>query len=540
MKAILTDGIKSTTFTSKNIKGVDVWNPDSSPEAWTGQIKADAYALVPAVQSAWQARCKAIADLPFTIYNQRGDEVDNSDDYKNVVGFMPNPRKFLWMTESALVGYGRAYWLKKSNIYNITKEMQYFLPTSIECELTSKGLESFRRNNGLNTTKYKPEEILYVFLPDPSVEIGPPTVYPLASAMLSAKSLERINVFINDYMARGAVKAMLLSAKNMPSQEEAARVETWFNKFMRGVGNLRWKLFNAEEIKPTIVGEGLEAFKGISIIDDLTRQVHTAMGTRHMLEDENYATADVRQREFYLTTVVPDARIIGDAMNEQILGPMNLRIEFDPERLEVFGDDEAANMTAFSTVSSSLSNSSPEVIELALSLAGVVLTQEQEDMLDEMKSEKEDNKEKMDEQMQPKDEPVDPEDEAEKEDLAKWERKALKRIGKDVPFLSNNISQEEQDRIHNALPGCTSEAEIKSVFETQLLTPAVKEFVQIATDYSHLIEAMKLEVTAIKESQVQIDTEEMAGIISRRVCESIKPSPDREAVVKAIRSLSNG
>jgi hypothetical protein len=501
MKAILTDGVRQQVFSTRNKKGLDVWN-DETPGAWLGIQQPVTVSLVPAVQSAWQARCKAIADLPFTIYGKGDNEVDNSDEYKNVVGFLPNPRNFLWLTEAALVGYGKAYWMKKSNIYKVTKEMQYFVPSSVEAIIESTGLVRFERNNGRNTEKYKPEEILYTWLPDPSVEIGPPTVYPLAAALLSAKALELINVFIKNYMERGAVKALLLAAKNMPSEEEANRVETWFNKFMRGVTNLRWKVFDAEAITPTIVGEGLEAFKGITIVEDLTRQIHTAMGTRHMLEDENYATADVRQREFYTNTVVPEARIIGDALNQQMLNPMGYRIEFNPERLEVFQEDEADDMAVFGTLSSSLTNSSPEVIELSLSLAGVVLSDEQQKMLDAMKAEKEANKEKIETQLEgnPEEPEEEPEDDRMEEDMAKWMRKACKRIGKDVPFVSDAIPLAVQETIHKALPDCKCEEEIKVIFQSQELnTPEVMEFQKIVQpDYSSLIEAMRMEVQAIK------------------------------------------
>jgi hypothetical protein len=508
MKAILTDGVKQQVFSTRNKKGLDVWN-DETPGAWLGIQEPVTVSLVPAVQSAWQARCKAIADLPFTIYGKGDNEVDNSDEYKNVCGFLPNPRNFLWLTEAALVGYGKAYWLKRSNVYKVTKEMQYFVPTSVTEILDTTGLVRFERNNGKNTAQYKPDDILYTWLPDPSVEIGPPTVYPLASALLSAKALELINVFIKNYMERGAVKALLLAAKNMPSEEEANRVETWFNKFMRGVTNLKWKVFDAEAITPTIVGEGLEAFKGITVVDDLTRQIHTAMGTRHMLEDENYATADVRQREFYTNTIVPEARIIGDALNQQMLIPLGYRIEFNPEKLEVFGDDEAANMTAFGTLATSLTSASPEVVELSLSLAGVVLTEEQQAMLDAIKATKEEDKQKLEEQMQSKPESstdnetaTDPKLDKQAQDLEKWQRKAIKRIGKDVPFTSDAIPESVQDCIHTALADCKCENDIKALFQSHVGTSEVVEEFQkiIQPDYSHLIEAMRLEVQAIRSN----------------------------------------
>jgi hypothetical protein len=494
----------NTTFKLTNgVKSINPWDLDDHPESWIGGEKpANPVALVPAIQSAWQARCKAISDLPFCIYGKGDKEIDNSDDYQNVIGFLPNPRHFLWLTEAALVGYGKAYWSKAMNKYLVVKEMQYFVPTSIKEKISNNdGLEYFERNNGKQTLKYKPEQLLYIWLADPAVELGPPTVWPLAAALLSAGALGQINIFVNDYMARGAVKALLLAATNMPSAEEAERVEKWFNKFMRGIRNLQWKVFNADVIKPEVVGEGLEAFKGITILDDLTRQVHTAMGTRHMLEDENYATADVRQREFYSNTVVPEARIIADAMNEQILNGMGYHLEFEPERLEVFQADEAENATALGSLAGAIGGQSPEVIELSMSILGYDLTEDQKLMLEGIKKQKEENKQKLDEQMNK--EPDDSTDTSSpipafQDNLNKWMRKACKHIGKDVNFVCDDIPADIQAQIHGALLNCKSEAEVRSAFA---ISETVSDFPVFAQpDYSGLIEALRLECQLIKEA----------------------------------------
>ena len=548
----------NTTFKLTNgVKSINPWDLDDHPESWIGGEKpANPVALVPAIQSAWQARCKAISDLPFCIYGKGDKEIDNSDDYQNVIGFLPNPRHFLWLTEAALVGYGKAYWSKAMNKYLVVKEMQYFVPTSIKEKISNNdGLEYFERNNGKQTLKYKPEQLLYIWLADPAVELGPPTVWPLAAALLSAGALGQINIFVNDYMARGAVKALLLAATNMPSAEEAERVEKWFNKFMRGIRNLQWKVFNADVIKPEVVGEGLEAFKGITILDDLTRQVHTAMGTRHMLEDENYATADVRQREFYSNTVVPEARIIADAMNEQILNDMGYHIEFEPERLEVFQADEAENATALGSLAGAIGGQSPEVIELSMSILGYELTEDQQGMLEGIKAKKEEEKQKLDEQMnQDATTDVSSPRPAFQDNLNKWMRKACKHIGKDVNFVCDDIPSDIQARIHGALLNCKTEADVRTTFNISETVSDFSVFTQ--PDYSGLIEALRLECQLIKAAQptnitVNVDrppapqvTVEAAqsptiNVAPAQVSVNVEPTPVEVKVEQAQVSVTN-
>lgn len=542
IKAILSNGAKERTL-YKSTKGINPWDPDDHPEAWTGQVRPDAVALVPAVQSSIQARCKAMSDLPFCVY--KGDnEIDNSDDYQNKMGFMPNPRLFLWLTEAALICYGKAYWLKQSNKYNYVKGAQYFLPTSIKAIIEKIGLVGFERTNGPSIELYKPEEIVYLWLPDPSVEIGPPAVYPLAAALVSANALDRINVFVKDYMERGAVKAMLLAAKQMPTKEEAERVETWFNKFMRGAKSLTWKVFNADAITPTIVGEGLEAFKGIQILDDLTRQVHTAMGTRHLLEDENYATANVRQREFYSNTIMPDARLISDVLNTQVLSVLDYRIEFEPDRLEVFKQDEADNATALGTLTSAIADSPADVVELAMSILGYDLTEDEQELLDAIKLRKETDKPDVTPVEIKPEEDVAPltEEDLSAPDMAKWLRKACKHIGRDVLFVSDTIPAGMQSAIHAGLPACACEADVRSLFgksETvsETIAPAYE-----APSYSGILEAMRLEMQAIKhvpsgqtgQSVTIVDTSGKA--VEANMMEYQKAS---QSVVDAVNAMSD-
>jgi len=85
----------------------------------------------------------------------------------------------------------------------------------------------------------------------------------------------------------------------------------------------------------------------LSITKELRYEIHQALGTRHLLEDENLATAVARERQFYTITIVPDARAVQYSWNEQILHSMGYHLEFEPERLEIFQEDEGAQAQVF-------------------------------------------------------------------------------------------------------------------------------------------------------------------------------------------------
>lgn len=346
-KIIMTDGSRTETI----YKSINPWD-ETTPGVWspdpTDQAKlARASRLVPSIFAGISARMQAMMDMPFCIY--RGEEeVDNSDNYKNVVGFMPNPQRIMGLSEAALVTNGRAYWYKGKGLKTgAVKELKYWLPSSVtlDQESAKKGIILFERQGV--TEKFDEKQVLYIWGYDEGVEIGAPRIYPLESALISAEANGAITTWVRDYMRRGAIKAMLLAVEGTPPPGEVDRMETWWNTFMSGVRSLRWKVFNAATVKPTIVGDGLEALKDLQVSKELRYEIHQALGTRHLLEDENLATAQARERQFYTTVIVPDSRLIQQALNDQILTPMGLRLEFEPERLEIFQTNEAEQVKTF-------------------------------------------------------------------------------------------------------------------------------------------------------------------------------------------------
>jgi len=342
-KYILTDGTKSINPMTDDRPGV--WSPDPTDT----KRAALSNRLVPSVFAGITSRTQAMADLPFTIYKNKGDkEVDNSDNYKNVLGFLPYPSRTFALTEAALVTSGRAYWYKGTGARTgQVKELQYWIPSSVmlDNDNAKKNIIKFHRQGV--TELFDGTQVLHTWLLDPDVELGPPLVWPLESAIVAAEANGAISKWVADYMRRGAIKAMMLMVDGMPPKEEAEKMESWFNKFMTGARGLTWKIFNAAGVKPTIVGDGLEALRDLSITKELRYEIHQALGTRHLLEDENLATAVARERQFYTITIVPDARAVQYSWNEQILHSMGYHLEFEPERLEIFQEDEGAQAQVF-------------------------------------------------------------------------------------------------------------------------------------------------------------------------------------------------
>jgi len=196
-------------------------------------------------------------------------------------------------------------------------------------------------------------------------------------------------------------------------------------------------------VKPTIIGDGLEALKDLGISKELRYDIHTALGTRHLLEDENFATASARERQFYTITVVPDARLIQYAFNEQILHPIGLHLEFEPERLEIFQEDEGEAAKSFGELFGIFKEvmSVSTAFELASQKLDYQFTDEQKRLIDKGIKEKDEENAQAQEDMKPKDETTPPEIVKALVELDKWEAKttAAKKM---VAWHPVNISVE--------------------------------------------------------------------------------------------------
>ena len=386
-RLILTDGTRNARMNIKDAStsfGIDPWQ-DETPGVWVPDKSAIQLAkdtrLVPSMYSGIYARSQAMADLPFSIYSldNANKQLADSAEWDDPTGFLTNPSQTFWQTEASLCTYGQCYFFRvQGTITGHDKGLKYWMPDTVTPKFDKvQGLVNFHRN--IDNKDYSPDQVFQLWLPDPSVEIGPPVVYPFASAMKAGEANGAITGWVAEYMKRGAIKAMLLAVDGLPNDSERQRIETWFNRFMAGARGLGWKLFNASSVKPTVVGDGLDALKGLTVNTDLRYDIHTALGTRHLLEDENFATANARERQFINYTIMPDARFIQHRWNETLLNPMRMRLEFEPERLQSFENLKAERAAAWANAFDVLVQTiSPDAaMELSMDMLGFDLTEEQ-------------------------------------------------------------------------------------------------------------------------------------------------------------------
>lgn len=317
----------------------DAWTYlTGQPDGGEAGIK-DYFKAVPWLFRGIGLRADAVSTMPFSIY--RGEnEIDTSVNYENVVEFLPNPKRTLKLLEMSLALMGVGYLFNVRNNV-VTLDLKYLNPNTITPIIDEReGLAGFKRTLA-KTTEYEVEDIVYFWLEDPYIELGEPNTSPAKAALMASGVLANVDEFVAAFFKRGAIKATIFSAKGM-GQSDAKSFETWWNKFITGVANsFKTKVLNAEAMEPTVVGDGIDGLQDSELTKEKREDIATALGIPHSIlfsNAANYATAKQDDRHFYDKTIVPESKFIQYALNEQVFKPLDLRLEFHPETLDVFQD----------------------------------------------------------------------------------------------------------------------------------------------------------------------------------------------------------
>lgn len=352
----------------------EAWKWLSGKEAGDRGL-ASYYKAVPWLYRGINLRAQAVAGMPFVLLDKSGDDFDISSSWENKLKFMPNPVRLLWLVEAALTLTGKAYFWRDRNKL-VTKELRYIKSDTITPRLDpNQGLIGFTRDFGRGPKDIAIEDIVYFWLPDIYVEIGPAENYPAKAALMAAGVLANIDEFIAGYFKRGAIRATIFTAQGMP-KGEAEKFESWWKRFVGGVRNaFTTKILNAEKMSPTIVGEGLESLSDTELTKEKREDIATALGIPNSIlfaAAANFATAQQDDLNFLSKTIVPECDFIAEVLNSQVFNPLGFRFEFRPETLDAYQEDE--NQRANSLLS--LVNAGMPLL-MALDVLGYEITTDQ-------------------------------------------------------------------------------------------------------------------------------------------------------------------
>lgn len=297
--------------------------------------------------------------------------------------YLKDIKRLIWLTSASLTMRGKAYVFPAKNKL-ITKELRYWVSDTIRPRISKEiGLEGFIRVvngievqfdfNGTISSLIPPDQLIYFWLPDDSVEIGPPNIYPAQAAMNAAGVLFNLDAFFNQHAKSGLVKAFLATMKGLPAgdagRDERKRVQDMLSRMMTGLRNIgRVVVAEAEGTTIVPVGEGFSEMKDVPITEDKRTDIAIALGIPASIlwSDQTSGlggrgVVDEDTNRLYRNKVEPHFGFISDELNQQHFETEGLRVVALPEMLDAYQENEVNRSQAFSNYNNSTGNKIPDL-----------------------------------------------------------------------------------------------------------------------------------------------------------------------------------
>lgn len=328
---------------SLSLLDADAWE-QIFPDAFSGKRRPSLTKLFRVqgyLRRAVTIRANAVSDIPWEIVPRGEEDADpvlTSDmtDVPDELAYLRGFRRVLYEVEASLAVLGCAYRLIEQDqgaITNLKLWPAQQVTPSID---RREGVTGYKRVADAFEEEAEAEDVLAIHAPDPFAEVRAPG--DGKAAELDAAVLNSLAIFLDRHLRRGMIKGTLLTVEGGAPKEERKRLESWWKRFFGGADTAgETKVVNAA-VEPKQIGEGVGELGNTELDERAREAVATAMGVPHsklFSNASNYATAEKDDINFIQDTVLPEARLIRDDVNNQVLHSQELHLRFLPERLEV-------------------------------------------------------------------------------------------------------------------------------------------------------------------------------------------------------------
>ena len=358
-----------------------------------------AYAKVPLVFRAARIRANALQKVPLH-FRLIGAEEDSE------YPFDMSLQEIVWKSEIALCLKGGAVWLKNKTQmpdmgFEIAQGLAWINPFTALVEWKD-GERQFSQQIGSEHYPkqgvWTDDDILFIreFSPVDDVGFG---VAPAEVALGSGQLSFYLNRVASVFFETGAMPVTIATIAGLSSNPEDPnnkRVHNFLRRAISGIGNFARILAVSGDVKMQTTQSPLKDMVIPELKDQARKDVALAFEIPVTLldDDANYATASEHKRGFYDETIIPRAGQIESELNSQWLNPLGYEVEFTPEEMDLYQDDESARATSLGQLVGAI-NTSPEIAKFSMAVLGYDLSDEQQAELDAMIATKADNAARM-------------------------------------------------------------------------------------------------------------------------------------------------
>ena len=421
----------------KAIVGIPGWAEDfNETAAGSANDPVSAWATVPLLYRAVSLRASSLSSVPFVVFKGE-QEVEWP--------LEPDLQSIIYALELGLLLTGAAYGLKQY-VGRLMTSVQVLNPTTVTWS-HKRGEDHFTQRVGSQTYgPWGPDIVMALREPSMTADTGA-GLAPAQVALQASKLRFNMDEFASQFFANGAQPATLITTTSNPGQVEMERAQNFFRRRMSGVSNAWRALLMRGDLKVTTLTPELKSMGMKELAAHVALDIGAALGVpRSVLESDaaNYATSQTDMQSFWHMTIRPSLPMYENAINMQLLAGTDYTLQFAPEQLDVFQEDETIRAASL----------------LQLVQAGVPLD---DAMLmlgyDPIENRPEPEAEQVVEE--------EPEDALVESELATWQRYALRNLsknGKSRPFQVQHIRGAVAGAIEGALQGAENADEVRDIF----------------------------------------------------------------------------
>jgi len=317
-----------------------------------GDSPQDLYAAVAWMFWCVNLRADSVAQIPYRVYPVDLKEADETDD--NAVEWDVPLEWMLWQVEAWLCLKAAAYVLKRENRV-VLKDLQVLNANTMRVkEHDADGPTVFEQRVGAKRKLFSADEILYFRTWSPKTDIGP-GVASGAVGKEAASLIKNANEWAAAFFKNGAIPAVLLSSDQTLDPTVAREVETRWERLLKGVRNAYKTIAMGSGLKPVIIGQPIKDLAMPDLERTRKEQILAAHNIPPGLAEAktNRAERDALQFELWTQCIVPEVAIhIAPVLDEHLFGPLDLRISFRYNEIEVIQREEIAKAESSSFMAS--------------------------------------------------------------------------------------------------------------------------------------------------------------------------------------------
>jgi HK97 family phage portal protein len=293
-----------------------------------------------------QLRASCLASVPYDVYPEELPEDEEDED--NAVEWPLPLETHLWDSEMWLTLKGANYIYERRKRNQLYKLQVLNANTMKVKTWNDDGPLTFEQRIGAWSKIYRADEIVYfrTFNPKNDIHEG---VSSGEVGQAAGQLIYNANRWAAAFFENGAIPAVLLTTEGTVPPKEKERVENAWSKMFEGVRKAFRTAVLEKGLTPTVIGQPISDLAMPDLEVSKRNQILAAHNIPPGLADvkTNRAERDALQYEFWTFSLIPYMTTrIKPVLDEQLFGPLGLRISFHYNEIEAIQKEEIAKAEA--------------------------------------------------------------------------------------------------------------------------------------------------------------------------------------------------